>query len=281
MLSQLLSKLENQETDGLFVYSIVIVDNDKIASAQQTTKTFAQQSKISIAYYVEPEQNIALARNKAIENSKGDFVCFIDDDEYPADDWLMSLYKTCTKSGTEGVLGPVRPFFKSEPPKWVARGRIFERPTHETGYRINLSDARTGNVLFRKRILEGVLEPFRAEYGTGGEDVDFFLRMMDKGYAFIWCNEAVVYEVIPPTRCKRSYLLRRALLRGGNSLRQQVGSMRKIVKSMIAIPVYASALPFFLLSGHHLFMKYLIKTCDHIGVLFALLGFNSPRKRDT
>ena len=36
------------------------------------------------------KQNIALARNKAIENAKGDFIAFIDDDEFPLDQWLLN-----------------------------------------------------------------------------------------------------------------------------------------------------------------------------------------------
>jgi len=83
MLRQLLSRLENQETEDLFDYSIVVVDNDKSESARLMAEAFATQSMISIRYYVEPEQNIALARNKAIENVQGEFIGFIDDDEFP------------------------------------------------------------------------------------------------------------------------------------------------------------------------------------------------------
>src|SRR3972149_1567705 len=86
---------------------------------------------------------------------------------------------SCNTSGVDGVLGPVKPYFEQEPPKWVTRGGFFERPTHETGYRIGLSDARTGNVLFRRKILDGVVEAFRSEFGTGGGDIDFFRRMME------------------------------------------------------------------------------------------------------
>lgn len=279
LLRRLLSNLEEQETEGLFDYSIVVVDNDSSESARQTVESWARQSKIAVGYYVEPEQNIALARNKTIENAKGDFIGIIDDDEHPANNWLRSLFVTCNMSGVDGVLGPVKPYFEQEPPKWVTRGGFFGRPTHETGYTIGLSEARTGNVLFRRKILEGA-EAFRAEFGTGGEDVDFFRRMMDKGYIFIWCDEAVVYEAISPARCTHRYLLRRALLRGRNSLRHRVGNMRKLIKSLIAIPVYGLTLPFFLVAGHHHFMEYLIKACDHAGRLLAILGLNPVSKRD-
>ena len=277
---KLLEELDKQQTEGLFTYSIIVADNDSKQSAKRVVSEFAAQSPIPTTYCVEPHQNIALARNKALANSQGDFIAFIDDDEYPATGWLCSLFRTCIASGADGVLGPVKPFFEKEPPKWATKGRFFERPTHETGYRIGMSDARTGNVIFRRKILEGVGEAFWAEFGTGGEDVDFFRRMMDKGCVFVWCNEAVVYETIPPARCRRRYLLKRALLRGRNSFRQQVGRGRNLIKSLIAVPVYSLALLFLFVAGDHHSMKYLIKFCDHAGRLLALLGCNPVKERD-
>jgi glycosyltransferase involved in cell wall biosynthesis len=85
--------LEGQKTESLFDYSNVIADNDRSESARQTVESCTRQLKISISYYVEPEQNIAYARNKAVENAKGDFIGFIDDDEFPIEQWLLNHYK--------------------------------------------------------------------------------------------------------------------------------------------------------------------------------------------
>jgi predicted S18 family serine protease len=66
--------LDRQETQDLFDYSIVIVDNDRTKSSKKTVECFAKNSNLSIRYFVQPEQNIALTRNKAIKKSKGEFV---------------------------------------------------------------------------------------------------------------------------------------------------------------------------------------------------------------
>jgi len=47
-----------------------------------------------------------------------------------------------------------------------------------------------------------------------------------------------------------------------------------VVKSAVAVPSYLVALPFLLIMGQHMFMKYLIKTFDHAGRLMALGGLN-------
>jgi succinoglycan biosynthesis protein ExoM len=280
LLKRLLDELNCQQTEGLFTYSIVVADNDRTQSAEKVVTEFAARSSIYISYYVEPLQNIALARNKALANAQGNYIAFIDDDEYPVKNWLSALFQTCNEFGVDGVLGPVKPYFEEEPPKWVKKGKFFERPTHKTGYRIGLSEARTGNVMFRREILEREEEAFRSEFRTGGEDVDFFRRMMEKGSIFVWCNDAIVYEAVPSGRCTRRYLLRRALLRGGNSSRQQTGYLLKIIKSLIAVPVYGLTLPIFFVAGEHHFMKYMIKFCDHAGRILATMGLNPVKNRN-
>jgi succinoglycan biosynthesis protein ExoM len=279
LLKPLLNKLNSQITEGLFNYSVVVADNDYKQSAKQVVSESAATASIPVIYCVEPEQNIALARNKALEHSTGDFIAFIDDDEIPVEDWLLNLFKTCNAYGVDGVLGPVKPYFDHEPPQWVIKGKIFERPIHDTGYRMNWPETRTGNILFKREILNGINYVFRPEFGTGSEDVDFFRRMMANGKIFVWCNNAAVYETVPPARCKRSYLLRLALLRGGNSLKHGTGRERNILKSLIATPVYGLALPFIFVAANRYFMKYLIKLFDHTGRLLALLGVNPVKKK--
>ena len=95
---------------------------------------------------------------------------------------------------------------------------------------------------------------------------------MEKGHSFIWCKEAVAYEVVPPIRWKRSVMLRRALHRGAVTLLHPTFGAREIAKSLIAVPAYLAALPFALVLGQHRFMDLLIRLFDHLGKLFALLG---------
>ena len=272
-LKRLLDDLAEQQTGGLFTYSLVVVDNDPQRSGEHICNDFVRRrSRPSLTYCMQPEQSIALTRNKAIEVATGDFIAFIDDDEFPVNSWLLDLYRTCTSMQVAGVLGPVKRHFDQQPPKWIVKGKFFERPTHPTGYVMKWPETRTGNVLFRREILDAGVLPFRPQF-RGGSDVDFFRLRMEKGHRFVWCNEAVVYETIPPARWARRYMLRRALLRGiGAALRRE--GFFGTLKSIIAVPLYTLGLPFALLLGHHRFMILLIKTCDHLGKVLRLVGFN-------
>jgi len=270
-LKRLLRELGNQDTSGLFTYSIVVADNDHMQSAEAVVKDFAARSSIPIRYCVEPRQNIALARNKTIENANGDFVAFIDDDEFPTKHWLLTLFNACNEYAVDGVLGPVKRHFDEEPPKWVVKGKFYERPTYPTGFVIDWRKGRTNNVLLKKRIFAAGAQPFRPDFLTG-EDQDFFRRMIEKRHAFVWCNEAVVYEVVPPVRWKRTFMLRRALLGGAVSVIEPTFGALAIAKSVIAVPAYTAALPFALVLGHHRFMILSVKLFEHLGKLLALMG---------
>src|SRR3989449_3947897 len=252
-LKRLLEELGVQDSGGLFTYSIVVADNDLSESAKPVVDDFTAVSPITVTYCVESRQNIALARNKAIENANGDFVAFIDDDEFPTKRWLLTLFTACNEYDVDGVLGPVKSHFDEEPPEWVVKGKFYERPTYPTGFVIDWRKGRTNNVLLNKRIFAAGEQPFRPEFRTG-EDQDFFRRMIEKGHVFIWCNEAVAYEVVPPIRWKRTFMLRRALLQGTVSLLHADLGALEILKSAIAVPAYTAALPIALVLGHRRLM---------------------------
>lgn len=276
LLRHLLHKISGQDTDGLFTYSIIVADNDHLRSAEPVVSEFAATSSTPIRYCVEPRQNIALARNKAIENADGNFVAFIDDDESPTKRWLLTLFTACVEYKVDGVIGPVKRCFEEKPPKWVIKGNFYQRPCYSTGLIIDWGKGRTNNLLLKREVFGSVEPPFRPEFRSG-EDQDFFRRVIEKGHKFTWCNEAVVYEVVPPIRWKCSFMIRRAMLQGAISKLSPTFGARDIVRSAIALPSYTVLLPFALLLGHDKFMILLVKLFDHLGTLLSVLGINPIR----
>src|SRR5689334_7433060 len=94
LLKRLLQELRLQETEGHFEWSVVVADNDESRSAEQVASEFAQTSGITVTYCMESRRGISLTRNKAVNNTAGDFIAFIDDDELPGCCWLHNLLKT-------------------------------------------------------------------------------------------------------------------------------------------------------------------------------------------
>jgi succinoglycan biosynthesis protein ExoM len=281
LLHRLLRGLERQETGGLFTTSAVVIDNDPARSAGSVVNAFCRKVSFPLQYFHEPVPNISLARNRAVRTAEGDSLAFIDDDESPGRDWLRNLHQTLLQCGADSVLGPVEPYFETTPPDWVVRGRLCERDRFRTGTRItNPYLTRTGNVLIRSGICrekEGPFDPSRGK--TGGEDYEFFHWLLQRGGAVYWCDEAPVYESVPPDRLTRSYFLKRGLLRGGLSGKDESVLSLGTLKSLVAVCLYTAALPVLAILGQHHLMSYLTRECDHIGKLLGFCGIQLMRER--
>lgn len=281
LLSRLIVRLRDQRTDGLFTYSAVVVDNDARGSGEEAVKGVGAAALMPIEYHIEPERNISLARNRSIENAQGNLIAFIDDDEFPADDWLYQHFRTLRGSPASGVLGPVRADFDAQAPAWLTKSGLLGRREFVTGQRIlNSRFTRTGNVLLWRSLFADPDDRFDPAYGkTGGSDAIFFRRMMRKGHLFLWCNDAVVYETVLPERQVKSYYIKRAFTRGMGEAQDAPFLSLRTLRSAIAVPLYALLLPFARLAGAHVFMRYLVKECDHLSLILAQFGIKVVKER--
>jgi succinoglycan biosynthesis protein ExoM len=113
------------------------------------------------------------------------------------------------------VVGAVLPKFEETPPNWVRESRFFDTYLSPTGTKIGMGEALSGNVLLRADFLRSKRLYFDTEFdATGGEDTDFFCRLLAAGGVIVSSQEAIVYELIPPERMSKHYLALRSL-RGG------------------------------------------------------------------
>jgi succinoglycan biosynthesis protein ExoM len=278
-----LEKLRVQETNGEFSFSINVVDNDCNASAQDAVLQYIDHN-ISVKYSVEPRQNIALARNKVTETASGKYFAFIDDDELPENDWLLLLFHAIRRYKVAGVLGPVKPNFLETAPAWLKRSGICNRASYVTGTMFTSGELRTGNALLISELFNKGEIAFSENKGrTGGEDDDFFQRMMKKGNVFVWCEEAAVYETISPIRHKLGYYLKRALLIGGQSGREMRKNVRRygirLTRCIVIFIISSIILPFTILMGFHKFVKWLIRVCYNLSQIMGFCGVYFIRER--
>lgn len=286
LLHKLIGELDKQEIDDRFSFSLLIVDNDSDQSAHPVFEEMKHCISVQIQYVNEPDRNFAKVRNRAVKEARGDLIAFIDDDEYPHPRWLLSLYNCFKETDADGVLGPVIPDFAETPPKWLIRSGLANRNRFKTGKTLTPRDTRTGNLLINKDIFQDTGVYFDPLFGlTGGEDVDLFIRLINKGKVFIWCDEAPVFETVPENRMKLRYYFKRAYLRGFisfNYKRREMNSflrMKIIVKSLLAIFIYSLSLPV-LVFHIRLFLNFIIKIINHFSRLITAMGFNRQLVRN-
>lgn len=285
-LKNLLEHIFKQETDGLFDISVSIVDNDIELSAKPVIDDFLKEDKGEIRYTHAPDKNLALLRNLSVDNSRGEYVAFIDDDEYPFDNWLLLLHKTMNEFQADGVLGPIVPEYQEPPPRWVEKGKLCERPRFKTGSYLDWQQTRTGNALLKRNLFINPDNLFDLKYKLGAEDDALFRKLIDKGYAFVWCDEAIVYEEVPADRLTLTYFMKRSRLIGFMSYyyykdtRSSIKNIIEFFKSCVALVIYLILLPLFLAWGYHHFANLMIRIHYHKAIIMTFMGALKIEKRD-
>ena len=215
MLEELLNSiLQDLELPGST--EVIVVDNDKDESARGIVEKHSR-GLLPVRYFVEPEQNISLARNRTVSEARGEWLAMIDDDELPDPGWLESLFRCARLLDADAVFGPVEPIYSNGCPRWIIDGRFIEKGHSSTGTKVLRGQTRTSNVLLRRDLIVDRDGPFDRAFGlSGGEDSLLFDGLLLEGKRFYWCDEAVVKEHIPAERATWQRLLKRSF-RGGQT----------------------------------------------------------------
>jgi succinoglycan biosynthesis protein ExoM len=215
-LAALLPLLADQaraaETAG-YRAEVLVVDNDAEGSGRPVVEDAAIPF---VRYVVESEPGIAAARNRVLsEVADRDVLVFIDDDERPSSDWLVHLLQTHARTGAVAVAGAVVSDFAGPVDPWLTAGGFFLRRRMPTGTPIDV--AATNNLLLDLRRLRPTGLRFDPGFGTsGGEDTLFTRSIAARGMPLVWCDEAVVTDVVPVDRATREWVLQRAFSSGNS-----------------------------------------------------------------
>lgn len=283
LLERLLRDLQNQQLpDGISTH-IIVVDNDALESARPVVEGF-RASRTSLEYVTQPEQNIALARNRALDHSQGELLAFIDDDESAPSGWLSALLATMEGHAADAVLGPVRGILPTSAPQWIAKGRFFEPAALLSGTRVQVGG--TGNALVKASAVRAKIA-FDPRFGHSGcEDTDFFHRLWRGGALMVWCQDALLTEHVPQGRLTMRWLLERGFATGqgyADIVDRPDGAMRlwgwfakRASLAVVASLLTMSCTPF----SKALAMRYAIKVASNLGQLSTILGYrHQPYRR--
>jgi glycosyltransferase involved in cell wall biosynthesis len=284
LLSKALVGVTRQVTESSFTFEVVVVDNDQRRSAEETVRLLQPANATNIIYDCEPEQNIALARNRAIQSATGNLIAFIDDDEYPVEEWLIRLCRTMKACKSDGVLGPVLPTFPPGAPRWLKKGNIFNRRRFPTGTRLSARDTRTGNALLSRFILPEGATWFDPAFGLiGGEDTDFFKKQMALGRVFVWCDEAEAYETVPPERWQIMFHIKKFFIIGGvygeNLRKSWFSGFAGFLKTIVSVPVWSIAVFVLFPFGKHFWIPPSLKLTYSVSCILSYCGLSLKRNR--
>jgi GT2 family glycosyltransferase len=213
--------------------SILVIDNDEQPSARDSVGAVPD-----VRYVHEPTPGIAAARNRALAESHDQrLLIFIDDDEQPQPGWIDALVDTWRETHSAAVVGPVVSRFTTEPDPWIEAGGFFRRLRHPSGTRVSM--AATNNLLLDLDVIRRLGLTFDERFGLSGGSDSFFTRsLVLAGEEIVWCDQAIVTDVVPSDRLTRSWVLQRARRLGNSASRvavlvAQPGPQRWLVRSKL------------------------------------------------
>lgn len=210
-LQRCIESVLNQNTDAL--YEVIVIDNDHERSAQGITEMF----KLNVKYFCQPLKGLSHARNMAVEKANGDFILFIDDDEYADSSWVDNMINCQKNYQADVVLGKVVYVIPDKFPSYIKKSFYFTRKRRVCGEKASVNEGYTGNTLVRKKLFKLRTPPFSVEFNhTGGEDSDFFNFLLSKGTNIVFSNKAVIYETQDDQRLEVSWFYKRGYRTGFN-----------------------------------------------------------------
>lgn len=157
--------------------------------------------------------NISAARNALLDETRADWLVFIDDDEWVQSDWLIRLFECRNEFGADVVVGPVFPAYPKHTPNWLLRANALHADWGHRGKR--LQTGRGGNTLVHMPFVRKHGLRFDLALGrSGGEDTAFFSQAAQLGAVIIATDDAIVHEFVPDARLNPRYILQRAIRSG-------------------------------------------------------------------
>lgn len=281
---QLAGLLDDLVIQTLRPSQIIVVDNDPAESARATVSEKASAHPgISWTYDTQAVKNISLTRNATMAHASGQWLAFVDDDERVRPDWLEQLHKAAVIHQADGVLAPVTPTLPPHAPDWLQRGNFYENPRFPSGTIVPSNVLRIGNALLSARYAKQ--HSFDPLYGlTGGEDLDFLLRVRHAGAVLVWSDEAVADEGVAEARMSVIWILKRAL-RGGQDYGRfylmgrfgSVGFFQKMLfffQSLLQAGVAFLLFLIYLPAGKTKSYQWLKKTAANLGKLSSYVGLH-------
>jgi succinoglycan biosynthesis protein ExoM len=281
LLKKLINSLVIQTLPEATKLEILVVDNSVQREAELIIKRFSRQFPDLFCYLIQKEKNISLTRNMAVKKAKGEYLFFIDDDEYAESNWLMSLYYTLLKFNADAVFGKVISYFDEGTLEWIKKSYIYNRPSPPTGTIAKAT--RTGNCVVRASLLKKTNGPFDPKYGiSGGSDTHLFETLRIQGAKYVNCEEAITYEYVPKERSTQRWLFKRAFRGGNDFTRHAVELATRKSKFIVCLKHFLLGLVYLIVSFLlivFLFpikswrMHWRLKMIANIGKISAIIGY--------
>jgi glycosyltransferase involved in cell wall biosynthesis len=227
-------------------WEVLIVDNNSRDDTRAVAERFGLEFPGRFRYIFEPQQGKSYALNRAISQSRGEVIAFMDDDVEVDAQWLHRLTSPLSDQRWSGSGGRILPDAGFAPPRWLdtaPRYALAPFAIFDLGKTAGeLKEPPFGtNMAFRKTMFSKY-GGFRTDLGPQpgseirSEDTEFGARLLSGGERFWYEASAVVYHPVQPERVRKQYLLKWHFDKGRADIREY-GSPGRPASRIFGVPI--------------------------------------------
>ncbi|MEL6163539.1 MAG: hormogonium polysaccharide biosynthesis glycosyltransferase HpsE [Cyanobacteria bacterium J06628_3] len=221
-LPKVLEKLKEQVNTENINWEVVIVDNNSNDGTAKLIKEYQENwlKNVPLRYCFEEEQGISFARQKAMNEAKGELVGFIDDDNPPFANWVSSACKFAQEHPKAGAFSSkIHGIFEQNPPEELKDITFYlalvDRGSEPLMYEPRKKGLPPGAGLVVRRDVWKKYVPTKLlligrtkkRWMPTGQDAEALLYIHRAGWE-IWYNpEMEIEHMIPSSRLEEKYLI--------------------------------------------------------------------------
>lgn len=203
-------------------WEIILVNNNSTDNTAAECARFVEDYKpANYRYFEETQQGLSFARNRGIQEAKGDWLIFLDDDAMVETDYIAHLQEHLANHPEAGAFGgAIEPFFEEKQPEWLNPWSMGFVSAIDLGEQVNQFSSKSypigANMGISRATIEqvGNFNPALGRTGNnlmGGEEKDIFSRIRQANIPILYFPGIRVRHCIPPKRTTPEFIARLGL----------------------------------------------------------------------
>ena len=200
-------------------WEIVLVNNNSTDNTAAECARFVDDYQpANYRYFLETQQGLSFARNRGIQESKGEWLVFLDDDAMVESEYIASLQKHLSAHPEAGAFGgQIIPLFEDGEPEWYSKWAMGFVSALDRGNTVHPFPSNKfpigANMGVRHDVINRV-GTFNTALGrTGnnllaGEEKDLLNRIHAAGYPILYFPNIPVLHCIPAKRTTPDFVAR-------------------------------------------------------------------------
>lgn len=186
-LKKCISSILSQSYKNL---DIIIINDGSTDNSDEICKDYQKKDK-RINYIIQKNSGVSSARNNGLSNAKGDFITFIDSDDWVEEDYIESLINLLIKNNADVITSSAIDFTDDKIINTPAATLKYEITTNKETMIRDLLEAKKYNSvcwgnIYRKSIIKGL--KFNKNLKIA-EDLDFLISVFER------CDKLIVTNI--------------------------------------------------------------------------------------